>query len=164
MFFESKKRNEGGSMNKLMMIIAVVFLVSTSVNAQNSLNGAWLATEIVVTGGDEAGIYTDIQSIIIFSEEHFSMFVNIGKRPDISNDEGRLSDRQVLASYQSFNANSGVYNVSRGTLIRQLVFAQNPQDIGSSVESEYERKGDVLIITTRDSQGVINRITYSRAD
>ena len=63
-------------MNKLMMIIAVVFLVSTSVNAQNSLNGAWLATEIVVTGGDEAGIYTDIQSIIIFSEDLVLLHAN----------------------------------------------------------------------------------------
>ena len=150
-------------MNKLMIIVAAVFL-GTSANAQNSLNGAWLATELVITGGDKAGVYTDLESIIIFSEEHFSMFTNIGERPDFSNNEARVTDQQKIDSYQSFNANSGVYNVSRGTLIRQLVFAENPRDIGSTVESEYQRNGDTLIITTKDPHSVINRITYVRAD
>ncbi|MFL2537947.1 MAG: hypothetical protein ACJ0RU_00370 [Candidatus Rariloculaceae bacterium] len=150
-------------MNKLMIIVAAVFL-GVSANAQNSLNGAWLATELVITGGDKAGVYTDLESIIIFSEEHFSMFTNVGDRPDFSNSEARVTDQQKIDLYESFIANSGVYNVSRGTLIRQLVFAENPRDIGSTVESEYQRNGDTLIITTKDSHGVINRITYVSAD
>ena len=150
-------------MNKLMIIVAAVFL-GVSANAQNSLNGAWLATELVITGGDKAGVYTDLESIIIFSEEHFSMFTNVGDRPDFSNSEARITDQQKIDLYESFIANSGVYNVSRGTLIRQLVFAENPRDIGSTVESEYQRNGDTLIITTNDSHGVINRITYVSAD
>ena len=150
-------------MNKLMIIVAAVFL-GVSANAQNSLNGAWLATELVITGGDKAGVYTDLESIIIFSEEHFSMFTNVGDRPDFSNSEARVTDQQKIDLYESFIANSGVYNVSRGTLIRQLVFAENPRDIGSTVESEYQRNGDTLIITTKDSYGVINRITYVSAD
>ncbi len=150
-------------MNKLMIIVAAVFL-GVSANAQNSLNGAWLATELVITGGDKAGVYTDLESIIIFSEEHFSMFTNVGDRPDFSNSEARITDQQKIGLYESFIANSGVYNVSRGTLIRQLVFAENPRDIGSTVESEYQRNGDTLIITTKDSHGVINRITYVSAD
>ena len=150
-------------MNKLMIIVAAVFL-GVSANAQNSLNGAWLATELVITGGDKAGVYTDLESIIIFSEEHFSMFTNVGDRPDFSNSEARITDQQKIDLYESFIANSGVYNVSRGTLIRQLVFAENPRDIGSTVESEYQRNGDTLIITTKDSYGVINRITYVSAD
>jgi len=150
-------------MNKLMIIVAAVFL-GVSANAQNSLNGAWLATELVITGGDKAGVYTDLESIIIFSEEHFSMFTNVGDRPDFSNSEARVTDQQKIDLYKSFIANSGVYNVSRGTLIRQLVFAENPRDIGSTVESEYQRNGDTLIITTKDSYGVINRITYVSAD
>jgi len=150
-------------MNKLIIIVAAVFL-GVSANAQNSLNGAWLATELVITGGDKAGVYTDLESIIIFSEEHFSMFTNVGDRPDFSNSEARVTDQQKIDLYESFIANSGVYNVSRGTLIRQLVFAENPRDIGSTVESEYQRNGDTLIITTKDSYGVINRITYVSAD
>ncbi len=150
-------------MNKLMIIVVAIFL-GTSANAQNSLNGAWLATELVITGGDKAGVYTDLESIIIFSEEHFSMFTNIGERPDFSNSEARVTDQQKVDLYQSFNANSGVYNVSRGTLIRRLMFAENPRDIGSIVESEYQRNGDTLIITTKDPHGVINRITYVSAD
>ena len=150
-------------MNKLMIIVVAIFL-GTSANAQNSLNGAWLATELVITGGDKAGVYTDLESIIIFSEEHFSMFINVGDRPDFSNSEARVTDQQKIDLYESFVANSGVYNVSRGTLIRQLVFAENPRDIGSTVESEYQRNGDTLIITTKDSHGVINRITYVSAD
>ena len=150
-------------MNKLMIIVAAVFL-GVSANAQNSLNGAWLATELVITGGDKAGVYTDLESIIIFSEEHFSMFTNVGDRPDFSNSEARVTDQQKIDLYESFIANSGVYNVSRGTLIRQLVFAENPRDIGSTVESEYQRNGDTLIITTKDPHSVINRITYVRAD
>ena len=150
-------------MNKLMIIVVAIFL-GTSANAQNSLNGAWLATELVITGGDKAGVYTDLESIIIFSEEHFSMFTNVGERPDFLNSEARVTDQQKIDLYESFVANSGVYNVSRGTLIRQLVFAENPRDIGSTVESEYQRNGDTLIITTKDSHGVINRITYVSAD
>ena len=151
-------------MNKLMIMMVAIFLVGTSANAQNSLNGAWLATELAVIGEKDAVVYMDLESIVIFSEEHFSMFTNIGERPAFLNDEDQITDQQKIDSYQSFNTNAGVYNVSRGTLIRQLVFSGNPRDIGSTVESEYQRKGDVLIIATKDSQGVINRITYVRAD
>ena len=151
-------------MNKLMIIMAAIFFVGTSANAQNSLNGAWLATELAVIGEKDAVVYTDLESIIIFSEEHFSMFTNIGERPVFLNDKEQITDQRKIDSYQSFNTNAGVYNVSRGTLIRQLVFAGNPLDIGSTVESEYQREGDALIITTKDPYGVINRITYVRAD
>lgn len=151
-------------MNKLTIIAATVLFISTPVYAQNSLNGAWRATEMVVTGGNEAGIYTDVQSVIIFSETHFSMFTNLGDRPDSLSSAGQLNAEQLLNSFQSFNANAGMYNVSGGRLIRQLEYSKSPLDIGSIVESTYQRTGDTLIITTQNSDGVINRIIYTRAD
>ncbi|MBH97323.1 MAG: hypothetical protein CMM56_02600 [Rhodospirillaceae bacterium] len=151
-------------MNKLTIIAATVLFISTPVYAQNSLNGAWRATEMVVTGGNEAGIYTDVQSVIIFSETHFSMFTNLGDRPDSLSSAGQLNAEQLLNSFQSFNANAGMYNVSGGRLIRQLEYSKSPLDIGSIVESTYQRMGDTLIITTQNSDGVINRIIYTRAD
>ena len=36
-----------------------------------------------MTGGENAGIYADVQSMIIFSEEHYSVVGNFGERPDI---------------------------------------------------------------------------------
>ena len=153
-------------MRRLVTVAITLVALSSSMlaHAQNALNGAWRATEVVVTGGEGAGTYTDVDSLIIFSEEHYSVFSNVGERPEVPEGTGRLSDELALASFRTFRANAGRYNVSGGRLTRHFMLARNPRAVGVSVESEYERRGDTLIITTTNEQGVTTRTTYIRAE
>ena len=153
-------------MKKLVMVAVVLVgpCLSGVGHTQASLNGAWRATEVVVTGGENAGTYTDVQSMILFSEEHYSVVSNFGERPDVPEGVGPLSDELALESFRTFRANAGSYNVSGGRLIRQFMLARNPRAVGVTVESEYERRGDTLVITTTNDQGVTTRTTYVMAD
>ena len=153
-------------MKKLVMVaVAMVGLcLSGGAHAQASLNGAWRAMEVVVTGGENPGIYADVQSMIVFSEEHYSVVSNFGERPDIPEGVGPISDELALASFRTFRANAGSYNVSGSRLIRHFMLAGNPRDVGVTLESEYERRGDTLTITTTNDQGVMTRIIYVMAD
>ena len=51
-------------MQKLMAVAITLagLFASTFAYAQNALNGAWRATEVVVTGGEDAGTYTNQSS------------------------------------------------------------------------------------------------------
>lgn len=153
-------------MKKLVM--ATVLLggpcLSGAGHAQASLNGAWRATEVEVTGGENPGTYTDVESMIVFSEEHYSVVSHFGERPEVPEGTGPLADELALASFRTFRANAGSYNVSGGRLIRHFMLARNPRAVGVTVESEYERRGDTLIIATTNEQGVTTRTTYVFAD
>ncbi len=153
-------------MKKLVMVAIAMMGSSLSGvgHAQAALNGAWRVMEVVVTGGENPGIYADVQSMIIFSEEHYSVVGNFGERPNTPEGVGLISDELALASFRTFRANAGSYNVSGSRLIRHFMLALNPRDVGVTLESEYERRGDTLTITTTNDQGVMTRIIYVMAD
>ncbi len=122
--------------------------------------------EITVSRG--AFARTDIDpglGLLIFTERHYSMFVNAGDRPDVPPGSGPLAtDELRLAAFASFIANAGTYEVSGSKLTLHLMLARSPSGLGSSPVLGYRIEGDRLITTATTSAGVETRATYTRLD
>ena len=122
--------------------------------------------EITVSRG--AFARTDIDpglGLLIFTERHYSMFVNAGDRPDVPPGSGPLAtDELRLAAFASFIANAGTYEVSGSKLTLHLMLARSPSGLGSSPVLGYRIEGDRLITTATTSAGVETRTTYIRLD
>ncbi len=122
--------------------------------------------EITVSRG--AFARTDINpglGLLIFTERHYSMFVNAGDRPDVPPGSGPLAtDELRLAAFASFIANAGTYEVSGSKLTLHLMLARSPSGLGSSPVLGYRIEGDRLITTATTSAGVTTRTTYTRLD
>ena len=122
--------------------------------------------EITVSRG--AFARTDIDpglGLLIFTERHYSMFVNAGDRPDVPPGSGPLAtDELRLAAFASFIANAGTYEVSGSKLTLHLMLARSPSGLGSSPVLGYRIEGDRLITTATTSAGVETRTTYTRLD
>ena len=141
-------------------------LLATSALAQGSLVGAWQVEEVEVTGGENAGTFTDpATNIIIFSEGHFARVANFGERPEV--EQGGLGSataylvRDILFS---FRANAGTYETSGSTLTLHFMVARNPGAVGNNPEIEYRVNGDTMVMTGTNPQGVETRTTYRRLD
>ncbi len=103
--------------------------------------------------------------LLIFTERHYSMFVNAGDRPDVPPGSGPLAtDELRLAAFASFIANAGTYEVSGSKLTLHLMLARSPSGLGSSPVLGYRIEGDRLITTATTSAGVETRTTYIRLD
>ncbi len=159
----------GKSVKTNLVALAIGFaglLLAASAHAQGSLEGAWQVYEVTVGRG--AFARTDIDpglGLLIFSERHYSLFVNSGDRPDVSPGSGALAtDGLRLAAFASFVANAGTYDVSGSKLTLHLTLARNPGGVGSSPELEYRIEGDQLTTTATSNAGVTTRTTYIRLD
>jgi hypothetical protein len=147
----------------ITVFLAGLFL-ATFAQAQGSLEGAWQAQEIMISGGNNAGTF-DTLGLIVFSEGHYSAFSNIGDRPDVPDGPGPLeNDEQRVASFLAIRANAGTYEVSGSKLMLHFILARNPRVVGNDTESEYSIDGDTLTITGTNAQDVVTRTTYARVD
>ena len=159
----------GKSVKTNLMALAIDFaglLLAAPAHAQGSLEGAWQVYEVTVSRG--AFARTDIDpglGLLIFSERHYSLFVNSGDRPDVAPGSGALAtDELRLAAFTSFVANAGTYEVSGSKLTLHVMLARVPSGVGSSPELEYRIEGDQLITTATSNAGGTTRTTYIRLD
>ncbi len=159
----------GKSVKTQLMALAIGFaglLPAASTHAQSSLAGAWQVYEVTVSRG--AFAHTDIDpdlGLLLFSEGHYSLFVNSGDRPDVPPGSGALAtDELRLAAFASFIANAGTYEVSGSKLTLHVMLARSPSGLGICPELEYRIEGDQLTTTATTSAGVTTRTTYTRLD
>jgi hypothetical protein len=150
----------------ITVILAGLFL-ATFAQAQGSLEGAWQATEVTVSGGpNEDTTNTDPDlSLLLFTEGHYSAMRNIGNRPDPVPEGQTLTDEQRLAAFVAFRANTGTYEVSGSKLMFHVMLNRNPRDVGNTNEAEYRIEGDNLFLTyALNDEGAVLRLTYTRLD
>ena len=139
--------------------------LATFARAQGSLEGAWQLQERMVSGGDNEGTNTDpTLHRLLFTEGHYSRILNFTARPDLLPEGESATDELRLASYATFRANSGTYEVSGSKLMLHFNLALNPAAVGNMTEAEYRIEGDNLITTVTDDEGVVTRDTYTRLD
>ncbi len=144
--------------------IASLFLTTLAL-AQDSLEGAWQTTEVMITGGDDEGTNTDPEpSLLIFTGTHYSTMRNIGSRPSTTEGEP-LTDEQVIAAYRSFRANTGTYEASGSKIMYHVMVARGPTFAGATPEVEYRIEGDKLMTTSApNDEGVVTHVTYTRLE
>ncbi len=148
----------------ITVFLAGLFL-ATFAQAQGSLEGAWQRTEVMISGGPNEGTNTDpTLHLLLFTGGHYSRILNFAARPDPLPEGESATDERILASYASFRANSGTYDVSGSRLMLHFMLALNPNAVGNTTEAEYRIDGDKLIFTTTNDEGVVTRDTYTRLD
>jgi hypothetical protein len=136
----------GKSVNTKLMALAIGFaglILAASAHGQGSLEEAWQVYEVTVSRGAFARTNIDPGlGLLIFSDGHYSLFVNSGDRPDVPPGSDTLAtDELRLAALASFVANAGTYEVSGSKLTLHLTLARNPGGVGSSPELEYRIEG-----------------------
>ena len=159
-----------GKLMKTKLATITVFLaglfLATFAQAQGSLEGAWAVKETVVTGGENPSTNMNPQpSLYLFTDRHYSiMFVpGTDPRPDSPENPGDFSDDEIIASFNTFVANSGSYETSGTTLSYSVIVARVPGFMGEMPEVEYSIEEDALVLTaTDDDSDVTTRTTLTR--
>ncbi len=146
--------------------IASLFLTTLAL-AQDSLEGAWQTTEVMVTGGSEEDTTnTDPNlSVLLFTKGHYSTMRIAGDRPDPVTEGQTPTDEQRLAAFEALRVNSGTYEVSGSKLMRHVMMNRNLGAVGNTNEVEYRIEGDKLMLTTApNDEGRVLHLTYTRLD
>lgn len=134
-------------------LVAVVSgLISSAASAQTpTLKGAWRVTSVTsadgkVNSSPEPGLY-------IFTDRHYStQYVNAPR----SAAAGQASpDKERLAAYDAFTANTGTYEVKGSTLTTKPIVAKNPSVMaGSGGQATIRFEGaSVVHITSPNPDG-----------
>jgi hypothetical protein len=109
------------------------------------LEGAWSITSIRVTGPDSAANATVQPSLYLFGDKHYSMMRVTGNQPRTLAATDSDTDAEKLASYNSFIANTGTYEVADSTLTIHPVVARSPNYMsGGSDIYHFRVGGDTL--------------------
>ncbi|MGI9259569.1 MAG: hypothetical protein ACR2QQ_12100 [Gammaproteobacteria bacterium] len=148
-------------------IFVVGLFLATFAQAQGSLQGAWAVTEVAVTGGENPGTNMNPQpSLYLFTDRHYSIMFVPGSEPRAAAPgEDGFSDEETIASFNSFVANSGSYEISGSNLTYSRMVARVPDVMPSTAEVEYVVDGDTLVLTgTNANTGAVTRTTLSRLE
>lgn len=151
-------------------IIGVAILVAgmaffTGAHAQG-LEGAWQTTEVEISGGDNAGTYSDPgASLVIYTGSHYSTMRNMGERPEYPELGQDATDAQRVEQFNTFRGNTGSYTVSGSTITSTPMVARNPNIVGQSLEAEYMLSGDTLTVTSVNAAGTVTtKATLTRLE
>mgnify|MGYP001792700345 CR=1 FL=1 len=110
-----------------------------------TLEGAWRAVSIRVTGPDSAADQMAQPSLFLCGETHYSMMRVTGNQPRALAAKDSVTDAEKLAAYDSFIANSGTYEVADSTLTIHPVVARSPNFMaGGSDKYHFSVRGDTL--------------------
>lgn len=121
----------------------------------NPLVGAWRITEMTTASPDSSSTISNPQpGLYLFTETHYSMmYVPTGEqRPLDEGDTPMLgaftpTDAEKIASWETFIANSGSYEVSGSTLTTRPMVAKsaNLMASGGPLTMTYELMGDNML-------------------
>jgi len=122
----------------------------SATHADERLEGAWIVASWESLNGQE--IDEAQPGMYIFTSKNYAiMYVNTDdERPGYDAEAGRTDD-ETLAAYESLTANAGGYSVEGDTFKTYAYISKDTNYMagfpGNGVEHEFERDGDVLIIT-----------------
>jgi hypothetical protein len=135
--------------------LALLFGLTTA-HADERLEGAWVVASWESLDGQE--IEEAQPGMYIFTSKNYAiMYVNTeDERPGYDAEAGRTDD-ETLAAYESLTANAGGYSVSGNTFKTFAYIAKDTNYMagfpGNGVEHDFERDGDVLVITRTSGPG-----------
>lgn len=154
--------------SSVIVIVAVVALLTGVVASAQSVEGAWERSEVVVKGGPNAGTNSSPQaSLLIFAKSHYShMYVRGDEPRKLHADRGpdySPTDEEMIASYGSFVANSGTYEISGSKITFKPMVAKNPNFMsGGSASSELKVEGNSLWLTSTRTAGGEDIVTVAK--
>src|SRR5437763_1925787 len=101
-----------GRVRALIAVVPVV-LVNGSCTPALSLVGAWRTVEVRDTGGQDITDHNE-RNMFVFSSGHFAVMRSEVNRPRFT---GTPSDSQIVAMWQGFGGQAGLYELLGDTLV-----------------------------------------------
>ena len=143
--------------NKLLAVLAIVgillFAVSDSLFAENSIEGIWRITKITTTTsqGDNTNPQL-LPSMYVFTKKHYSIIWMPGR--ELQKNYAKRwqpTSEEKVQSYNSIIVNAGTYSIEENVITTKPVIAKTPDFIGGYAKFEYEVEGNVLKLTRIDT-------------
>ena len=113
----------------MLVALSCVFVTSNAfAQSPGSLKGAWKV--VAVTAADGKVDTAPQPGLYVFSDKHYSTQRVNSARPATAGVSSPDKDR--LAAYDAFTANTGTYEVKGNTLTTKPLVAKNPSVIGTA--------------------------------
>jgi Lipocalin-like domain len=133
--------------------VTVLSLAGVSVVGQSkpSIQGVWKVTEVTTTGPNAVTNKSPQPGLYIFTAKHYSIVRDTARtpRPAIK-DPLKVTPDEALATFNSFQAQAGTYEVTSTTLKATPVVAKNPppagQRYGATITWTMQLSGDTLTL------------------
>jgi hypothetical protein len=118
----------------------------TGAASAGSLQGVWEAVEVAMTG-PPARTLKPQPNLAIFAAKHYSrMHVSGGPRP-VLEDPAKATADELRASWGTFVAEAGTYEVSGDRITMRPTIAKNPAAVGTSIVYSFKLDGTTLRLT-----------------
>ena len=140
----------------ILVALACVFVTSNAgAQSAGSLKGAWKV--VAVTAADGKADTAPQPGLYVFTGTHYSIQRVNSARPATAGVSSPDKDR--LAAYDAFTANTGTYEVKGNTLTTKPLVAKNPSVMGTTGQSELRFEGTSVVHVTSPNPGGVGKTT-----
>ena len=141
------------TMKTTLGILCALMFASGIASAQQKstpLTGAWQVTKVQMTGPNARAVTHPQPGLYLFTGEYFSLMMVMGDQsrpihptlPEVA----KATPQEILAVYGPLIANTGKYEVKRGSLILHPTVSKNPELMGGSVIYSFKIEGNTLTL------------------
>ena len=121
--------------------------------AGSTIEGVWRIADVTTRGANPSTI-VDPPSVYIFMKTHYSMMrvVTAGGAERTLFKAVAPEDAEKISAYESFNANSGTYDLTGTTLTVRPIVSKHPNFMGGGFDTyELRTQGDTLWLEGKSS-------------
>ena len=125
-------------------------------SSNSRLLGAWRATRVTTSGADTASTNSaPPPSLLIFTRNHYSQIYESADTARAPFAGPRPTDREKIAAFDSFVANSGTYRVSGNVLVLQPIVAKRPRPANgyATIPHQFTIRSDTMFTIDRGPSG-----------
>ncbi len=134
----------------------------TEEEATPTIQGVWKIEEIETVGGPSAGTRTPQACLIIFTKQYYSSVRDSGAEPRALWKSSTPSEKEIVAAYNGFGADSGTYEFDGSTFVIHPSVAFSPNLMsGGSVSFDCQLEGDTLTYSIKPDRVNIPGIEYT---
>ena len=135
---------------------------TTEEEAAPSIEGVWKIEEIETIGGPDEGTRIPQTCLIIFTKQYYSSVRDTGAEPRPLWKSSNPSEKEIVAAYNGFGADSGTYEFDGSTfeIHPSVAFSPNLMS-GGSVSFDCQLEGDTLTYSLTPNQVNIPGIEYA---
>ena len=136
-------------MNRLF--VAGILLVSAVTVADERLEGAWERVSLSNTHTGESPEAPNRQGLLIMADGHYSMMTMNPDRRFVPDDElaSKPAGEQLayLREWLDINGHTGRYEARDGKLTWYRDISENPREVGTVSNLDYELRDDLLVLS-----------------
>ena len=131
-------------------VLLAILSLACAAQADERLEGAWERVSLTNTRTGESPEAANRQGLLIMADGHYSMMtMNPDRRYLADEDVASLSDDEEIAylrEWLDINGHTGRYEAGDGKLTWYRDISENPREVGTVSNLNYEWQDDLLVI------------------